>query len=193
MTATHSTATPSLDRPHSFRLDARRTIDAPIEHVFRFLTHEIPHCYTLLSRGHERFDVEGGGPLVLGSVVDCRETTANQEVRHRYRVVAFDAPRRLHMASTPSTTFVHLPDRTIEGASETLVRYELAPREDGRTSLAMTIVIALDSVWTKVLASLSGTRRLWGEHQQGELDRLVTLVEATSPGRARRLTWAEAQ
>lgn len=192
MNATTTHAPEPLERANAFTLHATRVIRAPREHVFHFLTHEVPRTYTLLSPGHERYDVVGGGPLVLGATIDCRESTGNQEVRHLYRVESLVEPSFLQFSSIPSKTFVHLPDRTIEGTSETIVRYELTVGEDGTTRLAMTIVIVLDSRWTKLLASFSGTRRLWAEHQQGELDRLVALVEATSPQRARRLAWVEA-
>lgn len=168
-------------RPNAFHLVQTRTIRAPRDHVFEFLTARVSAFYLLLSRGHERYAIEGGGPLVVGAKIDCRERAGTQVVHHTYEVRALRAPEHLHLASTPSKTWVQAGGRTIEGTSDTHVYYDLEDEARG-TRLDMEIVIELESLGKKWLASLGGTRALWSRHQGEELDRLVTLVEATQPG-----------
>jgi hypothetical protein len=168
-------------RPNAFHLCQARDVRAPREHVFEFLTTRIPACYTLLSRGHERFEIEGGGPLRLGARIDCRESAGAAVVHHVYEVLALRAPEHLYFASTPTRTWVRVGKRTIEGTSDTRVYYDLADEAGGGTRLEMTIVIELESLSQKWLATLSGARGLWYGHQGEEMDRLVTLVEATAP------------
>lgn len=169
-------------RSNAFHLFSSRVIAAPPEHVFEFLTTRVPEVYGLLSRGHERFVVEGGGPLALGSRVDCREHAETQAVHHTYEVRALLPPAHLHLASAPSKTWVRAGKRTITGTSDTDVYYDLTDADGHGTRLEMSIVIALPTFLKKCLATLGGTRRLWARHQAEELDRLVTLVEATRPG-----------
>jgi hypothetical protein len=170
-------------RPNAFHLCQAREVRAPREHVFEFLTTRVPDCYTLLSRGHERFVVEGGGPLRLGARIDCREHAGTQVVHHTYEVREIRAPEHLFMASTPTRTWVRAGARTIEGSSDTYVYYDLEEADGGRTRLDMTIVIELPSLGKKWMAAVLGRAHgLWSRHQGEELDRLVTLVEATAPG-----------
>jgi hypothetical protein len=146
--------------------------------VFEFLTTKVPDHYPALARGHDCFDVVGGGPMVEGSIIDCRERAGNQEVHHRYVVRELVAGRRIRYASTPSTSFVHLDGRTISGTSDTFVTYELEP--DGlRTRLHMTIAIAFASRWQLFVARVFGrTAKLWGTHQEEELEQLTQLIAA---------------
>lgn len=169
-------------RPNAFHLRQARTIRAPRDHVFEFLTARVSAFYALLSRGHERYVIEGGGPLVVGAKIDCRERAGTQVVHHTYEVRALRAPEHLHLASTPSKTWVRAGGRTIEGSSDTHVYYDLEADEAHGTRLEMEIVIELGSLGKKWLAALGGTRALWSRHQSEELDQLVTLVEATQPG-----------
>jgi hypothetical protein len=176
-------------RPNAFHLCQARAVRAPREHVFEFLTTRVAACYALLSRGHERYVVEGGGPLRPGARIDCREHAGPQAVHHRYEVLAQRAPEHLHLASTPSRTWVHAGGRTHEGSSDTHVYYDLTEASDGGTRLEMAIVIELGSLLMKWIAALGGTRGLWLRHQDEEIDRLVTLIEATAPGAP--LAWRE--
>lgn len=168
-------------RPNAFHLVEARVIRAPREHVFAFLTTRIPAVYGLLSRGHERYVVEGGGPPAVGARIDCLEHAGAQAVRHMYEVRALEAPSHLHLASA-SATWVEVGKRTIEGSSDTQVYYDLEEAGDGGTRLDMTIVIELPNRGKKLLATLGGTKGLWARHQGEELERLTTLVEATRPG-----------
>ncbi|HVH97677.1 MAG TPA: SRPBCC family protein [Enhygromyxa sp.] len=153
-------------------------IPLPPAQVFEFLTTGVPTHYRAMARGHERFDVIGGGPLAMGSIVDCRERAGNQEVHHRYVVRELEPGRRLQLASTPSTSFVHLDGRTIEGKSDTVVTYELAG-DPTQTRLHMTIAIAFASRWQLFVARVLGrTAKLWGAHQAEELERLSELIAA---------------
>jgi uncharacterized protein YndB with AHSA1/START domain len=175
------TVRPERRRPNAFHLCASRRIQAPREHVFEFLTTRIPAVYPLLSRGHERYAVEGGGALSLGARIDCRERAEAQTVHHTYEVRAIEAPSHLHLGSA-SQTWVRVGEKSIEGTSDTQVYYDLEDTDHGGTRLDMTIVIALPSRGKKWLATLGGTKGLWARHQGEELDRLTTLVEATRPG-----------
>lgn len=167
-------------RPNAFYLNAERAMHAPSAHVFEVLTTRIPDLYPLLSPGHERYEVRGGGPLAEGALIDCAERAGEQRVEHTYVVKALQAPSHLHLASTPSRTWVRVGERVIEGASDTDVYYDLTPSGEG-TRLAMTIVIALPSLGKKLLATLGGTYGVWRRHQRGELDRLAAFTEATRP------------
>jgi Polyketide cyclase / dehydrase and lipid transport len=146
--------------------------------VFEFLTTKVPAHYHALARGHERFDVLGGGPMIEGSIIDCRERAGNQEVHHRYVVRELLADRRIRYASTPSTSFVHLDGRTITGTSDTFVTYELEP--DGpQARLHMTIAISFATRWQLFMAKVLGrTAKLWGAHQAEELEQLTQLIAA---------------
>lgn len=180
-------------RPNAFHLCQARAVRAPREHVFDFLTTRIPDCYALLSRGHERFVVEGGGPLRPGARIDCRERAGTQVVHHTYEVRAMQPPERLVLASTPTRTWVRAGERTIEGSSDTYVYYDLEEMSDGSTRLDMTIVIELPSLGKKWMAAVLGrSHGLWSRHQGEELDRLVTLVEATAPGGPMAMTGRQA-
>jgi hypothetical protein len=163
---------------HAIVLQRAVTIPSSPAQVYEFLTTQVPAHYQELARGHERFDVVGGGPMIEGAVIDCRERAGNQEVHHRYVVRELLADRRIRYASTPSTSFVHLDGRTITGTSDTFVTYELEP--DGpRTRLHMTIAIAFASRWQLFLARVLGrSAKLWGAHQAEELERLTELIAA---------------
>lgn len=164
--------------PNAIVLQRSVTIPSSPAQVFEFLTTKVPDLYAELARGHERFDVVGGGPMVEGSIIDCRERTGNQEVHHRYVVRELVADRRIRYASTPSTSFVHLEGRTITGTSDTFVTYELEP-DGSRTRLHMTIAIAFASRWQLFVARVLGrTAKLWGAHQVEELERLGELIAA---------------
>lgn len=166
---------------HAITLRHTVTIPRSPARVFEFLTTGIAEHYCALARGHERFEVVGGGPLVEGAVVDCRERAGNQEVHHRYVVCELLPARRIRYASRPSTSFVHLDGRTIEGTSETFVSYELAPVGREATRVDMTIVIAFASRWQLFVARVLGrTAKLWGAHQREELDGLTALIGASA-------------
>lgn len=154
------------------------TIPSTPAQVFEFLTTKVPAHYAALARGHDRFDILDGGPMIEGSIIDCRERAGNQEVHHRYVVRELIAGQRIRYASTPSTSFVHLDGRTITGTSDTFVTYELEP--DGpRTRLHMTIAIVFATRWQRFVARVLGrTAKLWGAHQAEELDRLTELIAA---------------
>lgn len=160
----------------------QRTVRIPSspERVFGFLTTELPTHYRALARGHDRFEVLGGGPLIEGATIDCRERAGNQEVHHRYVVRELLPGRRIHYASTPSTSFVHLDGRTIKGTSDTFVTYELEP-DGSATRLHMVIAIAFASRWKLWVARVLGrTASLWGAHQREELDRLAELIAVSA-------------
>jgi hypothetical protein len=156
------------------------TIPRAPARVFEFLTHEVPTHYQAMARGHERFDVLGGGPMIEGSIIDCRERAGNQEVHHRYVVRELVPDRRLCFASTPSRSFVHLDGRIIEGESDTFVTYALEA-DGAQTHLHMTIAIAFTSRWQLFIArTLGRAAKLWGNHQAEELDRLAQLIAASA-------------
>ena len=166
---------------HAITLRHAVTIPRSPTRVFEFLTTEIGTHYCALARGHQRFEVIGGGPLVEGAVIDCRERAGNQEVHHRYVVRELLADRRIRYESRPSASFVHLDGRTIAGTSETFVSYELAPVGREATRVDMTIVIAFATRWQLFVARVLGrTARLWGAHQREELDGLSALIGASA-------------
>ncbi len=156
----------------------------PRAEVFRFLTHELSANYRALSPAHDRFDILGGGPLVRGSVIDCRERASNQEIHHRYVVEQLVPDELIYYVSSPSHSFVHLPNRIIEGRSNTYVSYALRTLESGHTELFMTIAIEFESLWQMLVARVLGRAySVWKAHQVEELNNLVTLLDA-DPGHA---------
>jgi hypothetical protein len=170
----------STDSQHRNAIVLQRVVTIPSApaRVFEFLTTQVPTHYQAMARGHERFEVIGGGPMIEGSVIDCRERAGNQEVHHRYVVRELVESRRIRYASTPSTSFVHLDGRTITGSSDTFVTYELEP-DGSRTRLHMTIAIAFATRWQLFLARVLGrSAKLWGTHQAEELERLTELIAA---------------
>ncbi len=146
--------------------------------LYRFLTADLSARYRELARGHERFEVIGGGPLVVGALVDCRERAGNQEVHHRYVVERLVPDELVRYASTPSTTYVHLPHRTLTGTSDTIVEYRVAPGSRGVTTLEMTISIVFASRLQRAIArGLGRVYRVWKHHQREELAALTRLLE----------------
>lgn len=145
--------------------------------VFRFLTERVPECYPSLARGHERFAVEGGGPVRLGAHIDCRERAGDQEVRHRYRVLGFERDVHLHYASRPTETVIHLPRGKIAGQADTHVYYDL-DAQGTSTHIALTIVIQMPRRMQLWMALATGSRRLWQRHLNEELGNLVRAIEA---------------
>lgn len=154
------------------------TIEREVEQVYAFLTTEIPGHYQAMDPGHERFEVLGGGPLVEGAVIDCRERAGNQEVHHRYVVQSLVENALVYYVSRGSRSFVHLDGRTLEGSSNTYVSYELRPLPGGRTQLRMLIAIELESWWKiSVARTLGRIHVLWKTHQREELRELAALIE----------------
>jgi len=150
-----------------------------VARVYVFLTTQIPAHYKAMSEGHEKFDVIGGGPLVEGAEIDCRERVKNQEVHHRYVVQKLIPNTLVYYVSKGSKSYVYLNGRTIEGSSNTHVSYELKALPDGNTEVTMVIGIQLESWWTKFIAKLLGrVEVVWKAHQSEELLKLVSLVEA---------------
>jgi hypothetical protein len=161
-------------------LERTITLPSPPARVFEFLTTAVPTHYPEMARGHERFEIIGGGPMLKGSIIDCRERAGNQEVHHRYVVQELLPNRRIRFASTPSTSFVHLDGRTIEGKSDTFVTYELAPAGT-QTRLHMTIAIVFATRWRLFVARVLGrATKLWSNHQAEELDGLARLIAANA-------------
>ena len=165
-------------RPNAIYLFERVQIGRRPADTYRFLTTMVPDRYREMAKGHECFEVRGGGDLVEGCVIDCHERAGNQEVRHAYEVRQLVPDERIHYASAPTRTRVHLKSRTIEGTGNTHVYYDLAPGPFGSTELAMTIVIELPNIAQKLLATLGRARRIWGDHQREELAMLAGMVEA---------------
>jgi len=177
-TSTVGTGIPQARRrQRSMHLHDARTIAAPRDQVFRFITDCLPAQYTKLAVGHHQFVVEGGGPVRPGSVIDCRERASNQEVHHRYVVQTYEPSRHLYYASLPSKTFIHLPGRVIEDESDTHVYFDLTDTSEG-TRVEMTIVIQLKSRTQHWLAVATGSTGLWKRHLAEELTKLKELIEA---------------
>ena len=159
-------------------------IHAPRASVFDFLVRDVPKHYRSLATGHERFEVEGGGPIEIGAVIDCREHAENQRVHHRYVVRALRPGAHLHYASTPSRSWVTVAGREHEGQSDTHVYYDISDSPDGGTHLDMAIVIVFQSWFLKTLALFGGTRKLWQAHQHEELEKLAAILERRESRRA---------
>lgn len=176
----NTTVRPERQRPRAMHLVHSLTLARPRAEVFRFLTQRVPAHYRELARGHERYEVLGGGPVREGVSIDCRERVSNQEVHHLYRVIALERDRHLYLASTPTKTFIHLPHRVIADEADTHVYYDLTDRAEG-TQLEMTIVIQMRKLATKWLALATGSAGLWRRHQREELGALKQLVESEPP------------
>lgn len=171
--------------PHAIILRDTVVLRCTAADVFIFLTQGMPTVYPALAWGHERFEIEGSGPMRVGSEIDCRERAGNQEVHHRYVVQELVESQLVRYASRPSTTFVHLRNRSITGHSDTVVTYALEPTATGQTRLEMTIEIVFASLWKWMIAcTLGRASALWKSHQREELGKLVAIVEADALRRA---------
>jgi hypothetical protein len=165
-------------RPRAIHLTHAVDIRRAPEDVYRFYVTMRTPRYRAVSPCHERFDVEDGGPLRLGAVIDCRERAGRQEVHHRYVVTELVPNERLAYASTPSATFIHTGGRVLQGVSDTFVYQDIDRTGDGRTRLRSTVVIELPSSSKKLLALATGTRGLWLAHLREELLGARALLEA---------------
>jgi hypothetical protein len=163
-------------RPRSIVLRHAVVADAPPAALFRLLATNHTARYRTLARGHECFDVRGGGPLCQGAIVDCRERAGNQEVHHVYRVTSFVPDREIAMESIGSRGFVCAGGRTYEAESNTFVRQVIEPLGAGHSRLCVSITIQFASVARKLLALASGTRRLWDAHLREETANLAALA-----------------
>ena len=105
-------------------------------------------------------------------------------VRERLGVRVGPLPRpgeALGYTSEASRTFVHLPDRVIEGTSSTDVDYLLRDEPGGGTRIAMDIVIGFGGVVAKWMALLLGrTENVWSGHQRIELENLARRIDAAA-------------
>ena len=170
------TATPKLS--NAFQLRESTTIAKPVEVVFDFVVQELQHCYTRIAEGHQQFTIRGATKLVEGALIDCVEAVGDQSVRHCYVVKRIAPGKRITYDSVPSHATLKIGRRVIEARSNTYVTFEFAKANSGDTRLTQSIVIEMPNSISKVMASLTGTGRLWNRHLTEELHGLKREIEA---------------
>ncbi|WP_460671374.1 hypothetical protein [Larkinella ripae] len=135
------------------------------------------HYYRQLAVGHQTFEITNGSRLEEGSSIHCEETAGNQQVIHRYKVERLVSNQSLYYVSKPSVSYIngnkHRPFK-----SNTHVQYTLAAVSANQTALTTTVIIQFPSSFAKLLAILSGTRKLWQAHVVEETTGLKRVIES---------------
>ena len=87
----------------------------PVESVFMFfIENNLYKVYTQIADGHEYFTLRTGTELEVGSIIDCKESAANQSITHEYHITDISANERIAYSSKPSQT----PSKSIQDSHE---------------------------------------------------------------------------
>ncbi|MBN1320116.1 MAG: hypothetical protein JXA87_04655 [Thermoleophilia bacterium] len=147
------------------------TIEVPgtAEQSFEYVTTRLGAIYTNMARGHEYFRVRGGGPLRMGSVIDCAEHAGNQRIVHEYKVREFVPGQRVQYSSCPSDLRIRLPWKTIESTSDSHVWYDFADVTRQRSAIRITIGIQFHSSPQMLVSRMTGGLMPWRAHCREEM------------------------
>lgn len=147
------------------------TIEVPgtAEHSFHYVATHLGRIYTTLAPNHEYFRTRDGGPVKMGSVIDCAEHAGNQSIIHEYEVREFTPGRRIQYSSCPSRLSIRLPWKTIEPTSNTHVWYDFADAAEQRSVIRLTIGIEFHSSAEMLFSRATGGLRPWRAHCKEEM------------------------
>ena len=94
-------------------------VPIPIESAFRFfIENNLSKAYSEIAAGHEYFTLRAGTELEVGSIIDCKETAANQSIVHEYHVTDIRTNERIAYSSQPSQSKIKFPWAVVESKSK---------------------------------------------------------------------------
>lgn len=152
-------------------------IEKPVDTVFNFIIYKLKDNYTATANGHIKYEIIGGDCLKEGVLIDCRETAANQEVHHIYKVKKIIPNQHIYYLSTPSKVFIKFPWKTVESHSNCYCYFDFEKVSENITKLQLTIAIQFDNWFQKSLSTLFCGIVPWKKHQKEELEKLKELTE----------------
>jgi hypothetical protein len=68
---------------------------------------------------HIKYKIEGADRIAEGAVIDCREVSSNQEVRHRFEVKQVVPNKLIHYVSYGSQAMVKVMGMPLKGKADT--------------------------------------------------------------------------
>jgi len=166
---------PWVPRAVTFSNDV--AVRLPVESVFEFVRTQMPQVYRETALGHERFDVRGGGPLVVGALIDCVEEAGNQRATHLYRVHTVEPSERIAYRSEPTRVEVRLGRRVIHAESVSHVVYDFAAQPDGSTRFRLAISVQMAHRFQVLMNRLLGGFAPWRKHCAEEVAGLARVLE----------------
>jgi len=151
-----------------------------IEDSFQFIIGKLGSYYNELSEGHEYFKIVNGDRLEVGSKIECSERAGNQSILHDYIVHEIIQNDRIHYSSKPSLVKVTFPWATINSKSNTYVYYDFAEKEDGTTSIRLTIGIQFKNVFEKLFSHMFLGILPWKKHCLEEMKGLKQILDKSA-------------
>ncbi|MBI9046266.1 MAG: hypothetical protein JEZ06_17360 [Anaerolineaceae bacterium] len=148
-----------------------------VESVFRFfIENNLSAVYSEIAEGHEYFTLRTGTELEVGSIIDCKESAANQTIVHEYHVTKISANERIAYSSKPSQCKINFPWAVVESKSNTYVYYDLDRNNESETLIRLTIGIQFDNRTAVFMTSLFGGLTPWKKHCREEMEGLKTVI-----------------
>lgn len=170
----------SIVMPYRYRVNAPRAL------VWDQLIN-LEQIYTQTSPAHRFFSVRGGGPLSAGSVMDCEENVAGEQVVHIFKMDRFVPGECVAYTSQDSVT-------TTPGGQKFHSRVhcsfilEDAGADDCATVIDFCVIVVLPNRFYRMVARMIGTEATWRPHIVEEslslariLDRKFLLQGASAP------------
>lgn len=153
------------------------SVPFPVESVFKFfIENNLSKVYSEIAGGHEYFTLRAGSELEVGSIIDCKESAANQSIVHEYHITDIRANERIAYSSKPSQSEIKFPWAVVESKSNTYVYYDFDRNNESETLIRLTIGIQFENKIGVVMASLSGGLNPWKNHCREEMEGLKTVL-----------------
>jgi hypothetical protein len=116
-----------------------------------------------------------GSELEVGSIIDCKESAANQSITHVYHVTDIIDNERVAWSSLPSQGELKLPWAVVESKTNTYVYYDFDRNNESETLIRLTIGIQFENKIGSVMASFGGLTP-WKNHCREEMEGLKTVM-----------------
>ena len=163
--------------PNTVVIQHTISVPFPIERVFGFfIKNNLSKIYTEIAKGHDYFTLRDGSELKIGSIIDCRESAANQSITHEYHVTDIKANERIAYSSKPSRSKIKMLWKVIESKSNTYVYYDFEKNNESETSIRLTIGIQFLNKIEKIMATLFGGLTPWKKHCYEEMEGLKAVM-----------------
>ena len=168
---------PIPNLPNTVIIQHSICVPFPVEKVFRFfIENNLSKVYSEIAEGHDYFTLRKGSELEVGSIIDCRESAANQSIIHEYHVTDIKDNERIEYSSKPSRSKTKLPWKVIESKSNTYVYYDFEINNESETLIRLTIGIQFLTKIEKIMATLFGGLSPWKKHCREEMEGLKTVM-----------------
>jgi len=163
--------------PKTVFLQHSISVPFPVERVFGFfIKNKLSKIYTEIAKGHEYFTLRDGSELKVGSIIDCRESAANQSITHEYHITDIEDNERIAYSSKPSWTKMKMPWKVVESKSNTYVYYDFENINESETLIRLTIGIQFLNKIEKIMATLFGGLTPWKKHCYEEMEGLKAVM-----------------